>query len=1028
MALPAAVPADKMAVGHGAGGETMVGGVAGRAISCGLCAAVFAALFCVLGLAPAHAMNPGVPFHGYVLDHWSVAQGLPQITVLDMTEDKAGFLWVTTQSAIARFDGARFVTYDRAATGVDTSMLNSVWADPQGQVWFGGPYGLLRERDGQFSALRGPAINAIIDAGNGTPLMATARGISRVQDGRIVPLAGFAGPAFSLLQDGKTLWIGGLGRTCRRDEPAAPSVVTCIEQELTQQPRMVVRRMVHARGSVWLGTQVGLRRVQDGHIVPSGLNTALDTTSIESLLVDRDGALWIGTAGALYRMLPDSRVERVPDDDLAPRPWVRTLFEDHAGNLWLGTHTRGLYRAWNGWIQSVSARDGVTDPLVWSIVRSPDGKLVLGTNSDVEVYDGTRARKLIPGSALPNASAYNLHYDHRGRLWVGTRAGIAVYDHDRDVTPRALSTLGSWRVDDIREVADDDFWIGTSGGLYRWRAGELSRMDVGASAAAATVRYILPLAPDHLYIGTEDGVREWRDGKLAEPAWAAPLRGHFVSNLAVLRPGLLGIATADVGIGVVAKGRLRMFGKQDGLPSDNAWTLDVVGGNLYVGSIVGAWRVPLNELPLPGMPLAPVSPQMVAGVVRESNVRAVRCCNGGGSARSLVDGDGIWYSTTEGALRVDISALGALPLSPAARIESVEHAGQQFPARSFTVGDGTRDLAFHYTAPYLRTGVLKFRYRLDGYDSAWEDAGSRRSAFYTHLPPGKYRFRVAAMLAGAAAYGAEADVAVQIHPQWHERMLVRTFAAVVSALLLLMLIRWGMRAQRQRNAWLEAQVERRTEQLARALERLRVANLALAEESHTDTLTALQNRRYLLARLPELLVSKGPIGLLQIDIDYFKAINDRHGHAVGDSVLRELGQMLAAARRDSDVAVRWGGEEFLLLLREVDPGEVLVIAERLRREIASREFKDGRGGKVLLTCSIGFSMHPLALQSDKATFDAALELSDRALYDAKQLGRNRCVGLIATTALAADVLSKPFAPQVDALLAAGQLRWVRALA
>ena len=117
----------------------------------------------------------------------------------------------------------------------------------------------------------------------------------------------------------------------------------------------------------------------------------------------------------------------------------------------------------------------------------------------------------------------------------------------------------------------------------------------------------------------------------------------------------------------------------------------------------------------------------------------------------------------------------------------------------------------------------------------------------------------------------------------------------------------------------------------------------------------MQNRRYLLARLPELLASRGPLGLLQIDIDFFKEVNDRHGHAVGDSVLREIGQMLAAARRDSDVAVRWGGEEFLLLLREVDAGEVLVIAERLRRDIATcvvtREHSTRRWSSVIALCT-----------------------------------------------------------------------------
>ncbi|MEO7440478.1 MAG: diguanylate cyclase [Rhodanobacter sp.] len=1005
----------------------MFGVVTRSGISHGLGALAFAALLCMFGMSSAHALNPQIPFHGYVLDQWSVPQGLPQITVLDMAEDRAGFLWISTQKAVARFDGVQFVAFDRAATGVDTTMLDVVWADPHGQVWFGGAHGLLRQQDGHFTALGGSAVHAIIDAGDGTPLLGTANGVSRVQDGAVVPVAGYSGPAFSLLRDGETLWIGGLGRICKRDGSVAPAAVTCIRQSLPQQPRIVVKRMALVRGSLWLGTQMGLMRVDGESIVPSGVDANVDTESIESLLVDREGALWIGSVQALYRVLPDSRVERVADDDLAPRPWVRALFEDRAGNLWLGTHTLGLYRAWNGWIQRVSARDGVTDPLMWSIVRSPDGQFVLGTNSDVEILAGSsaRARVLIPGTALPNPSAYTLYYDRHGRLWVGTRAGLAVYDRGRNVTPAAMSVLGSWRIDDVREVANDDFWIGTSGGLYRWREGELSRVNPGASAAAASIRFILPITPDHLYIGTEDGVREWQAGKLLEPAWAKPLRGHFVSHLAMLKPGVLGIATVDVGIGVMRDGQLRMLGKQDGLPSDNAWTLDVLDGNLYVGSIAGAWRLPLAELPLPGSPARTVSPQMVAGVVRDTGVRPVHCCNGGAAARSLIDGKAIWYSTTDGALRVDTQILGALPVSPAAWVESVEHDGKQFSAGNFELTEGTRDLVFHYTAPWLRVGALGFRYRLEGYDTAWEDAGARRSAFYTHLPPGRYHFRVAAMLAGAAGYGPEAEVVVQVRPYWHERTVVRAAAVLALALLVVLLARLGMRAQRERNAWLEAQVERRTEQLARALERLRVANLALAEESHTDTLTALQNRRYLLARLPELLASRGPLGLLQIDIDFFKEVNDRHGHAVGDSVLREIGQMLAAARRDSDVAVRWGGEEFLLLLREVDAGEVLVIAERLRRDIATREFTDGNGGTVLLTCSIGFSMHPLALRSDKATFDAALELSDRALYDAKHDGRNRCVGLMAIAALAAEVLDKPFAPQVDALIACGQLRWVR---
>jgi diguanylate cyclase (GGDEF)-like protein len=179
-----------------------------------------------------------------------------------------------------------------------------------------------------------------------------------------------------------------------------------------------------------------------------------------------------------------------------------------------------------------------------------------------------------------------------------------------------------------------------------------------------------------------------------------------------------------------------------------------------------------------------------------------------------------------------------------------------------------------------------------------------------------------------------------------------------------------------------------------------------------------------MAQLPTVLSGDARIGVLQIDIDHFKQINDSYGHAVGDSVLRELGDKLAALRRESDITVRWGGEEFLLLLQDVDAAGAMLIAERLRRDIAARAFKDGRGGAIRLTCSIGFSIHPLASRVDRTTFEAALELADLALYRAKHLGRNRCVGLLATAPLSADILQTPFAAQLDALLATRQLRWM----
>ncbi len=985
------------------------------------CAILGVALLCAFGVRPAAALDPHAPFHAFVVDDWGVEQGLPQISVLSIAEDSAGYLWVATQIGVARFDGEHFTTFDRNAAGVDTSMLAAAWADAHGQVWFGGARGLLREREAHFSDLGGSAVYAIVDGDDGSPLLGTERGLARVRGDRIESVPGYSGAAYSLLRDGRSLWIGGSGRVCRLDDGAAHAA--CFPLRGTNGEPLIVAHLARAQGALWLGTHEGLKRLDGGRIAASGLNAEIDHTSIEALHTDRDGTLWIGTVPALFRRVPGGSIERIADPDIAHDPWTQTLYEDRVGNLWLGSHTEGLYRVLNGWTRRVSGRDGLADAFVWSIVHAPDGNLIFGTNSDIETFDGARAHPFIAGSALPNATGYELYFDSRGRLWIGTRAGIAVYDHGRIDTPAALSALSNLQVNEVREIADDDYWIGTSGGLYRWRNGVLARADSGASVAAARIRTLLPLG-DRLLFGTEDGVREWRDGRITQPAWAAPLRGHFVSRLARLRAGVLGVATIDAGVGAVVGDRLRMTSQKDGLPSDNAWTLDVVGGDLYVASIAGVWRLPLAQLPLPGSPMRTIAPQLIVGENRVTSLHNQRCCNGGAGARSLIDGHQIWYSTVAGALRVDARALGAPPQPPAAMIESIIHDGDSLPPRPLDLRKGARDLEIQYTAPYLGIGKLRFRYMLEGYDAGWQQAQDRRTAFYTHLPPGDYRFRVAAAIEGNPQFGRTATLAIDVEPHWYERLLVRTAAALLLCAGLALAVWWGFRAQRRRNAWLEAQVARRTTQLARANERLRMLNLALAEESHTDALTLLHNRRHLLARLPDVIASAQKIGVLLIDLDHFKQINDRYGHAVGDAVLLAFGRLLTAGRRERDIVVRWGGEEFLLLLPGVDADGALAIAERLRRDIAARGFSDGRGGAIHLTCSIGFSLHPLAMDADGAVFEAALELADLALYRAKHDGRDTCVGLVANAPLPAEILQDPLAPQLDELLARGRLRWV----
>ena len=182
------------------------------------------------------------------------------------------------------------------------------------------------------------------------------------------------------------------------------------------------------------------------------------------------------------------------------------------------------------------------------------------------------------------------------------------------------------------------------------------------------------------------------------------------------------------------------------------------------------------------------------------------------------------------------------------------------------------------------------------------------------------------------------------------------------------------------NDELESKVRERTSALEEA-------NLRLAQLAVTDGLTGLYNHRYLHERLrlevERAQRSRLPVSMLMIDVDHFKAYNDRFGHPAGDEVLRQLARLAAAERRKNDVVARYGGEEFALLLVDTDKTHAVAIAEKLRASVAAHAFPNLAVGEV--TISLGVATSP----GDAASATELVAAADAALYHAKDSGRNR---------------------------------------
>lgn len=308
-----------------------------------------------------------------------------------------------------------------------------------------------------------------------------------------------------------------------------------------------------------------------------------------------------------------------------------------------------------------------------------------------------------------------------------------------------------------------------------------------------------------------------------------------------------------------------------------------------------------------------------------------------------------------------------------------------------------------------------------------------------HLIPGTLptlTLLFAPLRVGERVLGAMTVQSLQAHSYGErERLIFRTLCAYGAIAL--------------DNASAYRQVAATQEQLLEKNLELERAYKALEEVSLTDQLTGLRNRRFFLQNVDadvamslrgyeagnhrELtecdLQTPNDLVFFMVDLDHFKEVNDRYGHAAGDSILVQMQERLREVFRESDYVIRWGGEEFLVLARATHRDEAAGVAERMRRAVAERDFTLPDGGRLAKTCSIGFACFPfLPAQPRLLSWPQVVELADQGLYIAKRSGRNGWAALYSTETTRADGVFPRLMQQLGEAVAEGEVRLVTNLA
>ncbi len=936
-------------------------------------------LTAVLLASPAEAVRSAVRVY-------TARDGLPQLQVTAVCQDRGGFLWVgTLAGGLGRYDGRRFEVFD-AATGLPGSSVQSLSLGPAGEVLVGTTNGAAVFASGVWTTLPPPAgpspsVSALLAS----------------EDGKLY--AGAAGGLFVASS------IGG-------PFEAVPSVGDLAGAE-------VVALHQFSDGVVWAGTTRGLARLLPGGALTRVEVPELPARSVTVLAAGPAGGLLVGvTDTGLFEIdAAASGARRVGNDDAPGKNVSGLVREAEGGGIWIATSDQGAFR-WDGAssFERFGTAEGMPDTRVWAACEDREGILWFGTDSGLAKRGPAAFRTFGTDDGLPAASPlYGMAETPDGTLWIGAhdrglirrREGGAVrvftakdglpYTEVRSfcvspsgdvivVTSRGAVRISGDRVspyllpegtprvlDAIAFSPDGTLLLGsTRQGLFVFREGKLSRAGkpVGDSVS------VLHAASDGtVWVGGLGwGVAGLKDGSPPQAlGMAEGLPSNAVTAVFQDRRGGLWVGT-DRGLFCRRPDRrTRVFDSRSGLPDSYIYWVGEDGeGFVWAGTNRGAVRI---------------SPSGEVRVFTTNDGLGSNECNEGGF---FADSRGRVWITTDGLSLFQGIPAPRRPVSPLVAITEIRLGKKRIPP-----GGGLLlpfrhvPLTIRFAAlSFLDEGATTFRYRLAGLADSWTPAEpGQAEVTYGALAEGEYVFEVTATTVDGRSSDAPAFVRVTVETPWWKQSPVLVVGLAVIAFAAALVVKARERRLVAAHRRLEETVAERTDELRRL-------NEQLSELAITDPLTGLPNRRSILSSAEEAFSLARrralPFSVAMIDFDHFKEINDALGHAEGDRLLVEGAQRMAACLRTEDAVGRYGGEEFLAVFPMTGPEGTFVAGERLRRAVSEVRLSAPAGATTLgerATVSVGVAS---LVDADRVLADL-LKRADAALYEAKQAGRDRVV-------------------------------------
>ena len=722
----------------------------------------FLVLSTAIGQSPASPLlNNDAP--QFVRDVWTGQQGLPSNSIQKFLKTSDGYLWIGTQEGLARFDGVNFTHWTERQQYANRNLaIIALCESRDGSIWFGTKGGLNRWKDGVITNFTEPDglpseyIQDVREDLRGVLWIATNKGLCSYSNGQfkthalgLEKLNSEDNEANTLLtrRDG-SLWIGTKQGVFSMKEARLTSLTTkdgLLSNDITTLYE-------DHRGNLWIGSKAGINKYSNGQLASYTIADGLLSNDVRAITEDITGQLWVATWKGVNYLVHDrwysySTLEGLPANE------VWDIHADAEGSIWIGTDTKGLARLRPVRLNLLRTHKELLGHRTLALCQARDGSLWVGLDDDRglgHLKDGNLTIYTTQ-HGLPDNTIMSLHEAKDGSLWIGTRLGLGRLREGRFAAWKKMNApRGDWLLDDhIFSIAEDrqgGLWFGTGYGLTYFKDEQFKTYLMSDGLPHNNIRAVVCARDGSLWAATyRGGLSRYQNGRFTNYTTAQGLSVNYLHTLYEDKDRTLWIGTNGGGLNQLRDGKILAFTTAQGLADDQVLQiLEDDHGWLWVASSRGIARYAKKQFEEFAQGKIKTLTPIFSGVPEGLPTGGI---TGGAQPIGVKSPDGkLWFSSGTGLVWLNARQFTMNTLIPPVFIEQLIVDKKVLPpAANFILAPGSRDLEFHFSClSMLVPANVKFKYKLIGFDQDWVDAGTRRTAYYTNLPPGEYQFKVIA--------------------------------------------------------------------------------------------------------------------------------------------------------------------------------------------------------------------------------------------------------------------------------------------